>query len=244
VQDPVQWLFLDLNAFFASCEQQEAPALRGKPLIVVQTLTDSAVAIAASYAAKAFGIKTGTLVRDARRLCPGVIPVQANHRLYTDYHERILKAVDTCLPVEKVMSIDEMACRLMGTERQVMVALELALKVKRALREQVGEYLTCSVGVAPNVFLGKVGSDLQPAGRARHHYKGRPARGLARPRIAGHLRHRRTHGAAASSRRHLHRRRALGCNPVPAAPGLGRHQRPLVPSDAARRRNGDKNCRR
>jgi DNA polymerase-4 len=157
----IQWLFLDLNAFFASCEQQEAPALRGKPVIVVQTLTDSAVAIAASYAAKAFGIKTGTLVRDARRLCPGVIPVEANHRLYTDYHERILAAVDTCLPVEKVMSIDEMACRLMGTERHVLVARELALKVKRALREQVGECLTCSIGIAPNVFLGKVGSDLQ-----------------------------------------------------------------------------------
>jgi nucleotidyltransferase/DNA polymerase involved in DNA repair len=135
----VQWLFLDLNAFFASCEQQENPALRGQPVIVVQTPTDSAVAIAASYAAKSFGIKTGTLVRDARRLCPDVIPVQANHRLYTDYHERILKAVDTCLPVEKVCSIDEMACRLMGTERQVPVARTLALKVKRALKEQVGE---------------------------------------------------------------------------------------------------------
>jgi DNA polymerase IV len=54
-----------------------------------------------------------------------------------------------------------MACRLMGTERQVEVARELALKVKRALREQVGECLTCSIGIAPNVFLGKVGSDLQ-----------------------------------------------------------------------------------
>ena len=132
-QPTVQWLFLDLNAFFASCEQQDNPALRGKPVIVVQTPTDSAVAIAASYAAKAFGIKTGTVVREARRLCPAVIPVQANHRLYTEYHERILKAVDTCLPVEKVMSIDEMACRLMGTERQVPVARELALKVKRAV---------------------------------------------------------------------------------------------------------------
>ena len=158
---PVQWLFLDLNAFFASCEQQEAPALRGKPVIVVQTLTDSACAIAASYAAKAFGIKTGTLVREARRLCPAVIPVEANHRLYTDYHDRILKAVDTCLPIEKVMSIDEVACRLMGTERQVPVARELALKIKRVLREQVGECLTCSIGIAPNVFLGKVGSDLK-----------------------------------------------------------------------------------
>jgi DNA polymerase IV len=156
-----QWLFLDLNAFFASCEQQEAPALRGKPVIVVQTLTDSAVAIAASYAAKGFGIKTGTVVREARRLCPNVIAVQANHRLYTDYHERILEAVDTCLPVEKVMSIDEMACRLMGTERQVDQARALALKVKRALFDQVGECLTCSIGIAPNVFLGKVGSDLQ-----------------------------------------------------------------------------------
>jgi nucleotidyltransferase/DNA polymerase involved in DNA repair len=74
----VQWLFLDLNAFFASCEQQENPALRGKPVIVVQTPAETAVAIAASCAAKAFGIKTGTLVREARRLCPDVIPVQAN----------------------------------------------------------------------------------------------------------------------------------------------------------------------
>ena len=72
-ENAVQWLFLDLNAFFASCEQQENPALRGQP-IVVQTLTDSAVAIAASYAAKAFGIKTGTLMREARQLMPGGDP--------------------------------------------------------------------------------------------------------------------------------------------------------------------------
>jgi DNA polymerase-4 len=160
-KNPVQWLFLDLNAFFASCEQQENPALRGKPVIVVQTPTDSAVAIAASYAAKAFGIKTGTLVKEARRLCPDVIPVQARHRVYTEYHQRILKAVDTCLPVDKVCSIDEVACRLMGTERQVGVARELAFKLKRALREQVGECLTCSIGIAPKVFLGKVASDMQ-----------------------------------------------------------------------------------
>ena len=70
-ENAVQWLFLDLNAFFASCEQQENPALLGKPVIVVQTLTDSACAIAASYAAKAFGIKTGTLcARGAAALPP------------------------------------------------------------------------------------------------------------------------------------------------------------------------------
>jgi hypothetical protein len=100
-------------------------------------------------------------VREAKRICPAVIPVQARHRLYTEYHERMLAAVDTCVPVEKVMSIDEVACKLMGDQRQVPVARALAIKLKRALREQVGECLTCSIGIAPNVFLGKVGSDLQ-----------------------------------------------------------------------------------
>src|SRR5262245_5055423 len=97
----VNWLFLDLNAFFASCEQQENPALRGKPIIVVQMLTDSTVAIAASYEAKAFGIKTGTRVKEAKHLCPDLVPVQANHKLYSIYHERILEAVNSCVPVEK-----------------------------------------------------------------------------------------------------------------------------------------------
>jgi DNA polymerase-4 len=126
-----------------------APALHGKPLIVVQTPAETA-AIAASYAPKAFGIKTGTLVREARRLCPDVIPVQANHRLYTEYHERILKAVDTCPPVEKVMSIDEMARRLMDTERQVAVARELARKAKRALLDPYPSAVSPHVGNVKN----------------------------------------------------------------------------------------------
>jgi len=78
---------------------------------------DTAITIAASYAAKAFGIKTGTLAREARQLCPNVIPVQANHRLYTDYPERILATVDTCLPIEKIMPFDGMVCRLTSAER-------------------------------------------------------------------------------------------------------------------------------
>jgi len=160
-QEPLKWLFLDLNAYFASCEQQENPALRGKPIVIVQTMAETACAIAASYEAKKLGIKTGTLVHEARRLCPEVIPVQARHGLYADYHRRIVEAVDTCLPVEKILSIDEMACRLMGRETEEPVARDLALKIKGVLRERVGERMTCSIGLAPNVFLGKVGSDLQ-----------------------------------------------------------------------------------
>ena len=78
---------------------------------------DTAITIAASYAAKAFGIKTGTLAREARQLRPNVIPVQANHRLYTDYPERILATVDTWLPIEKIMPFDGMVCRLTSAER-------------------------------------------------------------------------------------------------------------------------------
>jgi DNA polymerase-4 len=118
-------------------------------------------AIAVSYEAKAFGIKTGTGVGEARRLCPGVIAVEAKHALYSSYHERILKAVDTCVPITRVLSIDEMAAQLTGTQRNVLQARELGQKVKRALRDQVGECLTCSIGIAPNLFLGKVASDLQ-----------------------------------------------------------------------------------
>ena len=82
----LRWLVLDLNSFFASCEQQEHPELRGKPVIVVPTMAETTCAIAASYPAKAFGIKTGTLVHEARRLCPDVQLVQAHHKLYVEYH--------------------------------------------------------------------------------------------------------------------------------------------------------------
>jgi DNA polymerase-4 len=87
--------------------------------------------------------------------------VQARHQLYVQYHHRIIGAVDTCLPVTKVCSIDEMGCRLMGREREVPAARELAHKVKQTIRQKVGDSMTCSVGLGPSLFLGKVGSDMQ-----------------------------------------------------------------------------------
>ena len=157
----VNWLFLDLNSYFASCEQQERAELRGRPIAIVQMMTDSTCAIAASYEAKAFGIKTGTTIWEAKNLCPSLVLVKARQQLYTQYHHRIIEAVDTCLPVTKVCSIDEMACRLMGSEREITAALELAHKVKQTVRQRVGDCMTCSVGLAPSLFLGKVGSDMQ-----------------------------------------------------------------------------------
>src|SRR5579871_4525772 len=98
----LNWLFLDLNSYFASVEQQDRPELRGKPVAVVPVLADTTCCIAASYEAKAFGVRTGTIVADARRLCPGIILVEGRHELYVDYHHRIVEAVETCLPVTAV----------------------------------------------------------------------------------------------------------------------------------------------
>lgn len=159
--EQVNWLFLDMNSYFASVEQQVQPHLRGKPTAVVTVDADSTVCIAASYEAKAFGVTTGTPLGEARKKCPDLNVVVARHEIYVDYHKKIKEAVEqNCLHISKVVSIDEMECRLRGRDMQLPNALALAQQVKQAVRS-VGETLRCSVGLAPNRFLAKVASDLQ-----------------------------------------------------------------------------------
>ncbi|MFP5206655.1 MAG: DNA polymerase, partial [Acidobacteriota bacterium] len=157
----VNWLFVDLNSYFASVEQQARPELRGRPVGVVPALVDTTCCIAASYEAKAFGVRTGTLVGDAKKMCPEIVLVEGRHELYRDFHHRIVEAVESCVPVTAVCSIDEMACRLMGRERGLRAALDLGLRVKRTIREQAGECLRSSVGLATNRYLAKVASDME-----------------------------------------------------------------------------------
>lgn len=159
--DQVHWLFLDLNAYFASVEQQECPPLRGRPVGVVPVMADTTVLIAASYEAKAFGVKTGTGVAEAKVLCPKICLVEARHAVYVRYHHAIVAAVDSCVPVEAVSSIDEMVSRLTGSQKEVPSAIALAQKIKRVLKDTVGPYLKASIGLAPNRFLAKVASDMQ-----------------------------------------------------------------------------------
>lgn len=124
-------------------------------------LADTTCCIAASYEAKTFGVRTGTIVADAKRLCPGILLVEARHELYVEYHHRIVEAVESCLPVTAVCSIDEMACRLMGRERPLLAAMELARKVKARIRERAGESMRSSVGLATNRYLAKIASDME-----------------------------------------------------------------------------------
>jgi len=162
-RDPpmLNWLFVDLNSYFASCEQQVRPDLRGRPVGIVPMMADTTCCIAASYEAKAFGVKTGTIVADAKRMCPEIVLVEARHEIYVDFHHRIVEAVESCLPVTAVLSIDEMACRLLGRERPLLAAMELGHQVKRRILEQVGSFMRSSVGLATNRYLAKVASDME-----------------------------------------------------------------------------------
>ncbi len=157
----LNWLFVDLNSYFASVEQEVRPELRGCPVGVVPMMADTTCCIAASYEAKAFGVKTGTIVAAAKRMCPEIVLVEARHEIYVDYHHRIVEAVETCLPVTAVLSIDEMACMLMGRERPLVAALELGRLVKARIHERVGPMLRSSVGLATNRYLAKIASDME-----------------------------------------------------------------------------------
>src|ERR1700734_779367 len=90
----LNWLFVDLNSYFASVEQEARPELRGRPVGVVPMMADTTCCIAASYEAKAFGVRTGTIVADAKRLCPDIVLIEARHEIYVDYHRRIVEAVE------------------------------------------------------------------------------------------------------------------------------------------------------
>lgn len=158
---PLRHLFVDMNAYFASVEQQDDPRLRGKPVAVRACDTDSTCVLAASYPAKKFGIKTGMPIWEARRLCPGLILRTGRHDRYTEVHHQIVKAVGRCVPVSEIKSIDEMACKLIGAERTPEQATAIARQIKHELRTRVGECLTCSIGIGPNVMLAKVAGDMQ-----------------------------------------------------------------------------------
>lgn len=158
---PLRALFLDLNSFYASVEQQRDPSLRGRPVGVIPVEAEGTCCIAASREAKAMGVRTGTGVREARALCPGIRFVTAVHRVYIEAHHKIIEAVERFAPVWSVHSIDEMAVRLSLEQRTPERATRLALDIKRAIREGVGESLSCSIGVAPNRWLAKVGTELE-----------------------------------------------------------------------------------
>jgi DNA polymerase-4 len=157
-----RWFFADMNAFYASVEQQECAKYRGKPVIVVPVLAAHTCAIAASYEAKKLGIKTGTSVALAQAGCRDLQIVEARPELYLAYHARLVSVLNRHFATIRVLSVDEMACRLPPLlYKTVRDEKALAERVKADVYQEMGEYVRCSVGIGPNVFLAKVASDRQ-----------------------------------------------------------------------------------
>lgn len=157
----LRWLVLDLNGFFAAVEQQERPELRGRPVAVAPVAAELSSVIAASTEAKRYGVKCGVPIDLARRICPGLVIVEGRHAPYNLYFDKIKTTLENVMELANAPSTDEFHFRLLGDERQPARAREIAGALKHALREEVGMSFTASVGIAPNRFLAKVGSDMQ-----------------------------------------------------------------------------------
>ncbi len=151
-------LFVDFDSFYASVEQHDNLEYRNKPLIVVPCISDYTCAIAASYQAKRLGVSTGTRVKTAKEKIPGLIVCQARPKRYVEVHNQIVELLYKHFKKIQVLSIDEMSCEI--DEDDDFDCEMVAALLKLDLLDLFSEHLTCSIGVARNVFLAKVASDM------------------------------------------------------------------------------------
>jgi DNA polymerase-4 len=146
-------LHADADSFFASVEQRDDPSLRGRPVAV-----GGGVVLAASYEAKAFGVKTAMGGRTARRLCPGLVVVPARFKAYTEASRAMFDVFDDTSPVVEGLSIDEAFIDVRGMRRIAGSPEEIARRLRARVREEVG--IPVTVGVARTKFLAKVASGV------------------------------------------------------------------------------------
>ncbi|MCX6797279.1 MAG: hypothetical protein NTX98_02265, partial [Candidatus Doudnabacteria bacterium] len=182
-------LHLDMNSFFASCEQQDNPKWRGRVLGVCEHL--GGIIIAASIEAKKWGIKTGTAVWEAKKIYPKIILTRTRPEAYRLYNRKLVKLVSDYTGDVEVYSIDEVfldITRVCNISRLVIAseakqsnlklprrfaprndsvvnpfeeAVKIAKEIKCRMKREMGEYLLCSIGIAENKLLAKIASDMQ-----------------------------------------------------------------------------------
>jgi DNA polymerase-4 len=151
-------LHIDMDAFFISVEQRDDPSLKGKPAAVCGSLSRSVVT-SATYEARPYGVRAGMSTQEAKRRCPQLILVEGNHSKYTETAARIFSIFRDYTPLVEVASIDEAYLDLTQSQLLFQSPLHVAQGIKERIRRE--EALTCSIGIAPNKLLSKLGSNLQ-----------------------------------------------------------------------------------
>jgi len=150
-------MHLDMNSFFASVEQSYNPELKGKPIVVTGS-QQRTVILTASYEAREFGVKTGMMLHEAKRLCPEVIMVPADNRKYTHTSAQIMKMMLDYTPLVEVFSIDEAFLDVTHSLSIFTSAENISYLLKSRIKHQFD--ITCSIGIAPNKLLAKLASEM------------------------------------------------------------------------------------
>ncbi len=157
-----QILHIDLNSCFATVEQQARPLLRGRPLAVTNRLTKNACVIAASYEAKGYGVKVGMRLGDAKILAPKLITVETDPPKYHYAYQKLVNIMRSYSPNVTMKSIDEGIIDFHGTRDNVNTRplADIGWEIKKRLKEELGCWMRCNVGIAPNRFLAKTAASL------------------------------------------------------------------------------------
>ena len=154
-------MYVDLNSCFATVEQQARPLLRYKPVAVTNRLVPNSCIIAASYEAKALGVKVGMRRCEATDLCPGLIFAETEPSKYVYVHQKFREILESYSSKVVMKSVDEGVVELSGAALgEERTAMEIGLEVKQRLREEIGCYMRCNVGLGPNRWLAKVAAEL------------------------------------------------------------------------------------
>jgi len=152
-----------MNSFFATVEQQANPFLRGRPIGVGGRPGSRSVIAACSIEAKAAGVKTAMATTEAAAICPNLLLVSGNNEKYHDVARRVVEIVIRQTPQVEVFSLDEcfadVTSRVAGCENELQAAANIACQIKADIRREIGDYITCSIGLAPNKFLAKLAGD-------------------------------------------------------------------------------------
>ncbi len=148
---------VDMDAFFASVEQQDNPALKGKP-IAVTGAGERTVITTASYEARAYGVKTGMTVYGARKLCPHILLVVGNNQKYAQVCTRLVEICLRFTPDTEIYSIDEVFLDITGSHHLFNGPENLARAIKATVKSELG--IPCTVGIGPNILIAKLASDL------------------------------------------------------------------------------------
>jgi|GEM_PF-238951 len=153
-------MYVDMNSYFASCEQQRYPELRYKPLGVVTYSSANPAVIAASSEAKSMGVKTGMRLQEAKQFCPGLLTITTHPAWYREIHVNIMAILrrycDDVIP----RSIDEAVCNFHSYKLVYKDLTVIARQIKADITAKY-DYLKCSIGIAPNTFLAKLGTELE-----------------------------------------------------------------------------------